>query len=229
MRKTMIVVILAWMLLIFLVVVAFKTHATSFSYSDPNCISFTMTGSVVTCSTTPPPTCPPPSTGTPPNCVTPPVPTNCQNQGIAVLGGSILSIPWGISQGGVTNPYGAFGNNVAWVFSLSVPPGQQSTTVLGSIQVAENGGQGTQRNVTLSLTPCDFRAYDGTGANGPLAVCRNGTTCGVQWLVGAQGFSAAGLKAGTTYYLNVRNYSDFGGWSCDPGNCPAVYNVQPTH
>jgi len=180
---------------------------------------------------TPPPVCTPPQTGTPPNCVTPPpTPSNCQAQGIAILGGSIISLPWGTAQGGVSNTLGSFGDNIAWVFSLSVPPGQQPTTTVGSIQVAENGGQGTTRNVTMSLTPCDFRAYDGTGVNGPIAVCRNGTTCGVQWVVGAQSTARAGLKAGTTYYLNIRNFDDFGGWSCPtpPGNCPAVENVQPT-
>ncbi len=160
---------------------------------------------------------------------------NCAAQGITVLSGNAINIPWGASQGGVTNSSGTFGNSVAWVFQMTVPAGTSNTSVSGSFQVAENGGQGDPRNVTISKTPCDFRAQDTSGASGPLQICRNGSTCKLYFQVGAPTFfgNFAGLSAGTTYYISVRNYDDFsnngaGGYNCPGGNCPAVYAVQPT-
>jgi hypothetical protein len=157
---------------------------------------------------------------------------NCSAQGIAVLGGGAINIPWGVSQGGVSNSSGSFGNNVAWVFQMTVPAGTPNTSVRGLFEVAENGGQGGPKNLTISTTPCDFRQQDTSGANGPLQVCRNGTTCDIYFKVAPPTVFGgyAGLTAGTTYYINVRNYDDFSGpgYNCSAGNCPAVYNVQPT-
>jgi hypothetical protein len=160
---------------------------------------------------------------------------NCTAQGITVLGGNAINIPWGVSQGGVSNSSGSFGNNMAWVFQMTVPAGTPNTGSVGIFEVAENGGQGGPKNLTISKTPCDFRAQDTSGANGPLQVCRNGSTCDIYFQVSPPTFfgNFAGLTAGTTYYINVRNYDDFsnnntGGYNCSGGNCPTVYNVQPT-
>jgi hypothetical protein len=160
---------------------------------------------------------------------------NCSRQGYTAIPGAGLALSFTGSQGGSSSSSGSFGDTSAWVFRLDVPAGV-STSATGVFQVAEFGSQPTPRHVVISKTPCDFdRTKDYTGANGPVTVCRNGTTCAVNFQVGsAIPFGDTGwLQAGTTYYISVRNFSDFplpnGSASCGGTNCGATYNYQPTH
>jgi hypothetical protein len=83
--------------------------------------------------------------------------------------------------------------------------------------------------MTISTQACDFRNKDYTGANGPLAVS-NGPTVSVSYGVATPFiFGPAGLTAGQTYYVSVRN------WQLDPTpqnscpltNCNAQMNLDP--
>ena len=157
---------------------------------------------------------------------------NCTRQGYTAIPGAGITLPFTSSQGGSSSSSGSFGDAQAWVFTLTVPAG--GTSAAGVFQVAEFGSQPTPRHVALSKTPCDFdRTKDYTGANGPVAVCRNGTTCAVNFQVGSgTPFGDTGWLQAGTYYISVRNYSDFplpsGSPSCGASNCGATYNYQPT-
>jgi hypothetical protein len=72
--------------------------------------------------------------------------------------------------------------------------------------VAEFIGPATSRDATISTIPCDFRATDPTGANGPLSRS-TGTTTNNAFVIGSPMPGTPALQPGQTYYLNVRNWS----------------------
>jgi hypothetical protein len=86
--------------------------------------------------------------------------------------------------------------------------------------------------MTISRQACDFRAKDFTGANGPLSTS-NGTSVQVNFAVATPFIfgGLAGLTAGETYYISVRN------WQLDPspqpscgqGSCNAIMSMQPAY
>ena len=99
--------------------------------------------------------------------------------------------------------------------------------------MAEYGGLPATRQITISTQACDFRFPDYGGTNGPLT-WSNGNSATVSYLVvsptdvGHTG-SLAGMVAGQTYFINVRNWStDLNGSSCPPGSqCNAILNYDP--
>jgi len=123
--------------------------------------------------------------------------------------------------------------------SLSVPPGFTSNpSSYGSISVAEFGDPPTQRQITLSTSPCDFRGVatgvnspsqvDPTGASFPMVVA-NDNAPSFFFTVNGSVPGTARLVPGVTYYINIRNYNIFanggnGGQSCDGATCNVVVN-----
>jgi hypothetical protein len=131
--------------------------------------------------------------------------------------------PWLSSQGG------PFGDNTIWVFKLTVPAGTPASGVTGRFTVSEYTGAPTPRQLTISTQACDFRQKDYTGANGPLAVS-NGSTASISYAVATPFiFGPAGLTAGQTYYINVRNWQldPSPQWSCGLARCDAIMNDAP--
>jgi hypothetical protein len=124
----------------------------------------------------------------------------------------IVNATWGQAANWQSAASGNFGDGsrTIWVFRLTVPPGTPSSSVTGRFTVSEFNGPTTFRQMTISATACDFRAKDWHGVTGPFAVS-NGTTASVSYAVAAPFiFGPAGLTAGQTYYVNVRN------WQLDP-------------
>ncbi len=99
----------------------------------------------------------------------------------------------------------AFAWNGVWVVQLNVSPTTPRGT-FGRTTVAEFNGPATPRDVTISTIPCDFRATDPTGANGPLSRS-TGTTTNNSFAIGSPMPGIPALQPGQTYYLNVRNWS----------------------
>jgi hypothetical protein len=130
---------------------------------------------------------------------------------------------------------GSFGDNAVWVIKMTVPAGTPNTPYAGAFTTAEYQGPNTPRQLTISTQACDFRALDltGSGSSGPLTLCQDGSTCQIQYVVGPppRGFTGiAYLTAGQTYYINVRNYTNWPtpGYSCTGFNtCNAIMNYQP--
>ena len=103
--------------------------------------------------------------------------------------------------------------------------------------MSEFGGLPTTRQMTISSLPCDFRATDFRGVNGPLT-SSNGSTASISFLavpadqVGTTG-TVADLVPGRTYFVSVRNWSvdlnqGAGGVSCPVGStCDAIFNYAP--
>ena len=101
-------------------------------------------------------------------------------------------------------PDPGFAWNGAWVVKLSVPPGASGTGT-GHVTVFEFGGPPTAREVTISRTPCDFRAVDPSGNNGPLVRDEGiGTSDG--FVLGAPSGGLPGLMPGVDYFVNIRNW-----------------------
>jgi hypothetical protein len=121
-----------------------------------------------------------------------------------------------------------FAWNGAWVVKFTVSANTQPGT-FGRLSVSEFIGPPTARDSTLSSLPCDFRATDLSGANGPLSRS-NGTTTTNSFVIGLPMNPVPGLAPGQTYYLNVRNVSiDSGTISCSPQQqrCDALVNLIP--
>jgi len=142
----------------------------------------------------------------------------------------IVNATWGQAlsvQSSASGPFGD-GNSSVWVFRLTVPADRPLSTTIGRFSLWEFGGAATFRQMTISTQACDFRPKDYSGVNGPLAVS-NGTTASVSYAVATPFiFGPAGLPAGQTYYVSVRN------WQLDPppqnscpSNCTAQMNVDP--
>jgi hypothetical protein len=206
-------------------------HADTFTVNCQG--TLTITGNVATCvptGTNPPQVCPPGTTGTWPNCVPIPPPvsdlSNCANQGMGVVGEAAIVSSWTSGGNWLTQ---AFGDHVAWVFQVTAPAGTAQSQILGRFAVSEYQGPPTMRQVSLSRTPCDYRAKDYTGANGPLSIS-NGTTATIIYGVCTPQFfgGTACLTPGVTYFVSARNWSvDFNNWSCGQASCNAVMNAQP--
>ena len=124
----------------------------------------------------------------------------------------IVNATWGQGANWQSSVSGNFGGGTTsvWVFKLIVPPGTSTSTSSGRFTVSEFQGPSTFRQMTISTQACDFRSVDFNGVNGPFMV-GNGTTANVSFAVAAPFiFGPAGLTAGQTYYVNVRN------WELDP-------------
>jgi hypothetical protein len=150
------------------------------------------------------------------------------NQYGSVIPASPINVTWGQPMSAQSVQSGAFADNTVWVFQITPPAGTPSGT-LGYFQAAEFGGLATPRQMTISRSACDFRSKDYTGANGPLSVS-NGNTVSIQYQVATPQLfgGVAGLTAGTTYYVNIRNWStDLHAYSCGRSSCPAIMNEQP--
>jgi hypothetical protein len=152
----------------------------------------------------------------------------CSQYG-TVIPASPINVPWGTPMSAQSAQSGSFGDNTVWVFQIAVPAGAPTASVNGYFQAAEFGGLATPRQMTISRSACDFRPKDYTGVNGPLSVS-NGNTVAIYYGVGTPQFfgGIAKLTPGTTYYVNIRNWSaDSSSYSCGQGTCPAIMNEQP--
>ena len=124
----------------------------------------------------------------------------------------IVNATWGGAANWQSTASGNFGSGAStvWVFRLVVPAGTATSSVVGRFTVSEFSGPTTFRQMTISSQACDFRNKDYTGVYGPFSVA-NGTTARVSYGVAAPFiFGPAGLSAGQTYYVSVRN------WQLDP-------------
>jgi hypothetical protein len=144
------------------------------------------------------------------------------------------NITWGQQASIHTQDTNGFPPDGVWVFQVTIPDGTQPTNLYApaSFAVSEFGGAPTTRQLTISKQACDFRTPDYTGVNGPFA-WSNGTTATITFgvvtsdQVGQTG-STAGLVAGQTYYINVRNWSiDRNQVSCGFSSCNAIMNYNP--
>ena len=141
----------------------------------------------------------------------------------------LLNATWGQQASWQSNASGNFGDNTVWLFKLVVPPGTPNSSIIGRFTTAENQGPNTFRQLTISTQACDFRPKDYTGVNGPLAVS-NGTTVQISYGVATPFiFGPAGLTAGQTYYISVRNWQldPTPQSSCGQTSCNAVTNNIP--
>jgi hypothetical protein len=183
---------------------------------NPGCATYTIAGDVVTCVSSPTPPIPP----------IPPV-TSCTGFPNVLA----TTATWGQAQSWQSSQFGAFGSGATtvWLFTLKVPVGTPTSTVIGRFAISEFQGPTTFRQMTISLTPCDFRKVDYKGANGPLAVS-NGTTATISYGVTTPTpVGPAGLTAGQTYYVSARNWQldPTPQNSCQAASCNAIMNVVP--
>ncbi len=98
-------------------------------------------------------------------------------------------------------------------------PSNVTSTGAGRIQGIENGGGGTYRRATLTVSdkPCDFSGSPGVA---PYNVAPAGSSF-TFWITvgGSQQGSNVLLQPGGTYYLNIRNQDSFGNPTCVGGSC----------
>ena len=122
-----------------------------------------------------------------------------------------------------------FAWNGAWTVRFVVPPGAFLSSI-GRISGAEYVGQRTMRDATISTSPCDFRAADPTGANGPIARIAGFTTTFLVSFDPNQTTYPV-LRPGGTYYYNLRNVDASGAITCpaDVGRCDAFVDVIIQH
>lgn len=125
-----------------------------------------------------------------------------------------------------TNDHGGMRPQTVVVVRFTVPASAPMTWTVpqSRVDVSEYQGAPTARHVTLATRPCDFRAVDATGMSGPLAQA-NGTTAAVNWTANLATPLAGyvNLRAGVTYYLNVRNWdSGTNMASCTGTTCDAL-------
>jgi hypothetical protein len=115
-----------------------------------------------------------------------------------------------------------FAWNGAWTVRFTVPPTMR-TTSLGRLSAAEFAGPATTRQVTISNSPCDFRAVDASGASGPFAT-QFGSTTTLLFTVDPSRSGVPLLAPGGTYYFNVRNVDANGSPTCSAslGRCDAL-------
>jgi hypothetical protein len=136
---------------------------------------------------------------------------------------------WGQQATWHSQDSGSFGDNTVWLFTLVVPAGTPNSSVTGRFTVFEYGGPAVPRQLTISTQACDFRPKDYLGTNGPLAMA-NGSTAEIAYGVSAPFiFGPAGLSAGQTYYISVRNWQldPSPQSSCGASNCNAGMNDIP--
>ena len=115
----------------------------------------------------------------------------------------------------------AFAWNGVWTVRFVVPA--TIGTRVGRLSAAEFAGEPTVREATISRTPCDFRAIDPSGTNGPLS---RSSGISVTNLFTADpsrpGYPV--LQPGAAYYYNVRNFDVSNSTiTCpaSPGRCDA--------
>jgi hypothetical protein len=122
-----------------------------------------------------------------------------------------FNVPWGDSNRYATRDYGNFTSETVFVMVVQVPSSPSSYPSEGYTSIAEFAGPPGLREMSLSKAPCDFRAPDPTGANGPIAGA-SGVAATIHWNVGAQPLV---LTPGATYYFNFRNFNCAD--TCDAG------------
>jgi hypothetical protein len=130
----------------------------------------------------------------------------------------------------VLMPAPAFAWNGVWTVRFVVPATMSAASV-GSVSSVEFSGPTIVREVTISRTPCDFRATDPSGANGPVAR-QSGSSNTIQFTAGAARPGYPALIPGASYYYSVRNFQPLTSTiTCpsSPGRCDAlVESVLPT-
>jgi hypothetical protein len=120
-------------------------------------------------------------------------------------------------------PSPSFAWNGAWTVRFVVPP-TMSTTAFGQMASAEFAGPAIVRQATISNSPCDFRAVDPSGANGPYA-SSVGSTNSLLFSINPARAGYPVLAPGGTYYYNVRNFNpSTNAITCSPtaGRCDAL-------
>ncbi|HSV17203.1 MAG TPA: hypothetical protein VLR71_02260 [Casimicrobiaceae bacterium] len=122
-----------------------------------------------------------------------------------------------------------FAYNGAWAVRFTVPATAQPGA-FGSLAAAEFSGPPTFREITVSQQACDFRPTDLTGANGPYGR-QFGNSATLPFTIGAGNNGLAGLAAGQTYWVNVRNNIPGQGLSCpaSQGRCNALVSLLLPH
>jgi len=161
-----------------------------------------------------------PATMTLPWVSSPPSPPGLCAQFPSYLYGDVGSQSARLESARMINPP-AFAWNGVFTVRFVVP--STIGTRVGRLSAAEFAGEPTVREATISKTPCDFRATDPSGANGPVS-----RTSGIS----VTNFFTADpsrpgypvLQPGGTYYYNLRNFNPSGGTiSCpsSPGRCDA--------
>ena len=153
---------------------------------------------------------------------------NCAAQGLTVMPAGGATATWGQAFSTPSTSAGNFGpgDQVAWVYKLTVPAGTGFTS-FGRFVISEYAELPTPRQISISTQACDFRPRDITGASGPLALCSDGQTCEVYYGVTGPSSAAAGLTAGTTYYISARNWQSPGQSSCGNQHCNAIMAHDP--
>jgi hypothetical protein len=128
-------------------------------------------------------------------------------------------------------PAPAFVWNGAWAVRFVVPA-TIGLTRIGRMSSAEFAGNPTVREATISRTPCDFRATDPSGANGPVARM-SGISTAIQFTPDPSRPGFPVLAPGGVYYYNLRNFQPLDNTiSCpaSPGRCDAyVDSALPTN
>jgi len=127
----------------------------------------------------------------------------------------VLALNWNTA--GNTRGFSkSFGNNSALVVQFTTG----STFGGGWVSVAEYVDQKAERTAVLSDKPCDFGLQPTWGAT-------PGSSIGVTVYFDVGGNNSGyypGLRANTTYYLNVKNTSAFGASSCS-SSCNVVVEL----
>jgi hypothetical protein len=113
-------------------------------------------------------------------------------------------LPWGHVPRITTGSLGGFGADTAFYLVLTVPTSPSSYASAGNTSLAEWQGPPAMRHMTISLSPCDFRAKDPTGASGPIEETA-GLTPIINWNVGTGTGGSVNLQPGQTYYFNWKN------------------------
>ena len=143
-----------------------------------------------------------------------------------------------LTWGGYVDTAGSAGVGVAadtiLVGRITVPANFTPKSLPGVVSVVEHGAGQSERIITMSTQPCDFRGYspgyippkDPTGNTGPMA-----------WGVGINPqifFQAATtaqppvLNAGQTYFVNMRNWHYMTGQNnCTTSTCDVRVTVNP--
>ena len=156
---------------------------------------------------------------------------NCTANGFTAIipNTNFATATWGQAFSTASSTAGNFGpgDTTVWVYKLTVPAGTGFTSY-GRFTISEYTEGPTPRQLSISTLPCDFRPRDITGVSGPLALCSDGTTCEVYYGVTGPSGAAAGLTAGTTYYISARNWQSPGVTSCTAAHCNALMTHQPT-
>jgi len=131
------------------------------------------------------------------------------------------SVAWGSSPTIYTKDFGPLkADGVAVV--ASVIPSTIAPNAWGRLQWAEYVDPRGDRQVSLSRSPCDFRAPDPSGVNGPLVVT-GGVSGDVYYNLAAArfGYPEGHVTAGQTYYVNLRQVNGCG----SSGRCDMVLGL----